>query len=54
VVAAVADLVDADADQSLQTAVIEVIGDHARDDRPDRVPTDPQKPGDRRERHLLG
>jgi len=53
VMAAIADLVDADADQALQAPVIEVIGDHARDDRADRVPPDPEQAGDRRERHLL-
>ena len=52
--AAIGDLVDADADQAGETVLVEVIGDHARDDRPDRVPADPQQPSDRRERHLLG
>ncbi len=52
--AAVADLVDADADQALQAALVEVLGDDAFDDPPDRVPADPQQPADRGARHLLG
>ena len=51
--AAVADLVDADRDQPLQPALVEVVGDDALDDPPDRVPADPQQPGDRRLGHLL-
>ena len=51
--APIGDLVDADADQSGEAILIEVIGDDARDDRPDRVPADPQQSRDRRERHLL-
>ena len=43
VTAAVADLVDADADQALEAALVELVGDHARDDPPDRVPADPQQ-----------
>src|SRR4051794_13615698 len=54
VMAPVADLVYADRDQPLEPALVKVIGDHARDDRADGVPADPQQPGDRRERHLLG
>jgi hypothetical protein len=53
VMAAIGDLVDADGDQALQAAFVEVLGDDAGDDRADRVPADPQQPGDRRERHLL-
>jgi hypothetical protein len=44
--AAVADLVDADAHQVLQPVLIEVVGDHALDDRADGPPADPQQPGD--------
>jgi hypothetical protein len=51
--APIGDLVHADTDQSLEPAIIEVIGDHAGDDRADRVPADPEQPRDRRERHLL-
>src|SRR4051794_37609201 len=51
--AAIGDLVHAQADQSVQPALVELIGDHTRDDRADRVPPDPQQPGDRREGHLL-
>jgi hypothetical protein len=51
--AAVGDLVAADRDQTVQPRVIEVIGDDARDDRADRVPRDPEQPGDRRLGHLL-
>jgi hypothetical protein len=54
VMAAVADLVDADADQVLEPALVEVLGDHARDDPPDGVPADPQQPADRGAGHLLG
>ena len=42
--AAVADLVDADRDQAVEAALVEVIGDDALDDRPDGVPADPQQP----------
>jgi hypothetical protein len=49
VITPVADLVDADAEQPLEPALIGVISD----DRADRVPVDPQQPRDRRERHLL-
>src|SRR5215207_5155171 len=52
--AAVADLVDADADQALEPALVEVIGDHTGDDPPDRVPADPQQAADRGAGHLLG
>src|SRR5215207_2795207 len=52
--AAVADLVDADADQALEPALVEVIGDHTGDEPPDRVPADPQQPADRGAGHLLG
>ena len=48
VMAAIGDLVDADADQAGEAALVEVIGDHALDDPPDRVPADPQQPRDRR------
>src|SRR5215217_5258058 len=54
VMAAVADLVDADADQALEAALVEVVGDDAFDDPPDRVPADPQQAADRSARHLLG
>jgi hypothetical protein len=54
VMAAIADLVDADADQVLEPALVEVLGDHARDDPPDGVPADPQQAADRGARHLLG
>ena len=40
--AAVADLVDADQEQALQAALVEMVGDDARDDAPDGVPADPQ------------
>src|SRR5215210_35313 len=52
--AAVADLVDADADQPLEPALVEVLGDDAFDDPSDGVPADPEQPADRRARHLLG
>src|SRR5215213_13922 len=51
--AAIADLVDADPDQALEAALVEMIGGHALDDPPDRVPADPQKPADRGLGHLL-
>ena len=51
--AAIADLVDADRDQAVQASLVEVIGDDALDDPPDRVPGDPQQAGDRGLRHLL-
>ena len=51
--APVADLVDADADEPFEAALVPPVGDDARDDRADRVPAHPQQPGDRRERHLL-
>ena len=53
VMAAIADFVDADADEALEAVTVEVIGDDAGDDRSDRVPADPEQSGDRRERHLL-
>src|SRR5215207_5912971 len=54
VMAPVADLVDADADQPLEPRLIEVVGEDALDDPPDGVPADPEQPGDRRLGHLLG
>jgi hypothetical protein len=54
VMAAVGDLVDADADQALEPALVEMVGDDALDDPPDGVPADPQQPADRRAGHLLG
>src|SRR5215217_7394426 len=51
--AAVGDLVDADADQALEPALVEMVGGHALEDPPDGVPADPQQPADRRARHLL-
>jgi hypothetical protein len=53
VMAAIGDLVDADADQAGEPVLVELIGGHPLDDRPDRMPADPQQPRDRRERHLL-
>jgi hypothetical protein len=47
VMAAVRDLVDADADQALEAALVEPVGGHPRDDPPDRVPADPEQPRDR-------
>jgi len=52
--APVADLINADGDEPLQTALVEVVGQHAFDDATDRVPGDAQKPGDRGLGHLLG
>ena len=52
--AAVGDLIDADRDEALQALLVEVIGDDALHDLPDRVPGDPQQPGDRGLGHLLG
>src|SRR5215216_58655 len=54
VMAPVADLVDADADQPLEPRLIEVVGEDALDDPPDGVPADPEQPGDRCLGHLLG
>ena len=51
--AAIADLVDADRDQALEAALVELVGDDPLDDPPDGVPADPQQPGDRRLGHLL-
>jgi hypothetical protein len=51
--AAVADLVHADGDQAGQPALVEVVGDDARNDPSDGVPADPQQAGDRRLGHLL-
>src|SRR5688572_27969389 len=51
--AAIGDLVDADADQALQAALVEPLGGHAFDDPPDAVPTNPEQAADRRARHLL-
>src|SRR4051794_1864981 len=53
VMTTVGDLVDADADEALQAALVEMLGDHTGDDPPDRVPADPEQPGDRRAGHLL-
>src|SRR3954471_8185437 len=50
---AIADLIHADADQSLQPALVQVIGDDAGDDRADRVPANSEQARDRREGHLL-
>jgi hypothetical protein len=51
---AVGDLVAADGDQAVEAALVDVVGHHALDDPPDRVPRDPEQPGDRRLGHLLG
>ena len=51
--AAVADLVDADRDQTAQAPLVEVVFDDALDDPPDGVPADPQQAGDRCLGHLL-
>lgn len=51
--AAIGDLVAADRDQSAETPLVELIGDDAADDLPDRAPADPQQPGDLRLGHLL-
>src|SRR5439155_4919913 len=53
VMAAVADLVDADADQALEAALVEPVSDDAGDDPSDGVPTDPQQTADRGTGHLL-
>jgi len=52
--APVGDLVDADLDEPLEPAFVEVIAHDALDDPPDRVPAHPQEPCDRRLGHLLG
>jgi hypothetical protein len=52
-VAPPADLVDADADQFLEPALVEVVSHDALDDLADRAPTDAQQPRDRRLGHLL-
>ena len=52
--ATVGDLVDADRDQTLQTTLVEMVGDDALNDPPDGVPGDAQQPGDRGLGHLLG
>src|SRR4051794_8117906 len=51
--AAVADLVYADANQALQAGVVKPLGADALDDRADGPPPDPEQPRDRREGHLL-
>ena len=51
--AAVADLVNADRDQPLEPAFVEVVGGDALDDPPDGVPADPEQPRDRGLGHLL-
>lgn len=51
--APVGDLVHTDGDQPGKAPLVEPVGDHARDDRPDGVPTDAQEPADRRLGHLL-
>jgi hypothetical protein len=43
-VAAIGDLVHADRDEAMQAALIQLLGDDALDDPPDRVPGDPQRP----------
>src|SRR6266511_3053575 len=40
-------LVDADLEQLLQPARVELVGDHPGTDRPDRLPGDPHQPADR-------
>src|SRR5436305_8498348 len=45
--AAVADLVDADCDQALKAAMVEVVAHDALDDLTDGIPADSQHPGDR-------
>ena len=47
------DLIHADRDQAAQAALVEVVGDDALHDPPDRVPGDPQQPGERSLGHLL-
>jgi len=51
--AAIGDLLDADRDQPIEPALVEVVGDDALDDPPDAVSPDPQQPGDRSFGHLL-
>jgi len=51
--AAIGDLVDADRDEAVEAALVELVGDHALDNPPDGVLRDPQKPGDRGLGHLL-
>ena len=53
VVAPVGDLIDADREKSLQALLVEALGDDALHDPPNRVPGDPQEPGDRGLGHLL-
>jgi len=50
---AVANLVAADRDQPVKPGLVEVVADDALDDQPDRLPGDPEQPGDRRLGHLL-
>jgi hypothetical protein len=45
--AAIADLVDADRDEAGEAGLVEVVGHDALHDVADRVPGDPQQPGDR-------
>jgi hypothetical protein len=51
--AAVADLVDADRDEPVEAAFVEVVGGDALHDPPDGVPADPEQPRDRGLGHLL-
>jgi hypothetical protein len=51
--AAIRNLIDADRDQPGEALLVETVSDDALHDPPDRVPTDPQQPGDRRLGHLL-
>jgi hypothetical protein len=52
-IAAVADLVAADRDQSGEPIVIRTVGDDTLDDPPDGVPADSEQPADRGLGHLL-
>jgi hypothetical protein len=51
--AAIGDLINADRDQPLEPAVVEVIGDDALHDLSDRVPPDLEQASDRGLGHLL-
>src|SRR5829696_2319393 len=51
--APIGDLVDADADETVEPALVEMVGGHPLDDPPDGVPADPEQAADRRARHLL-
>ena len=51
--AAVADLVNTDLNEMLETVLIEAVGNDAGDDLTDHPPADPEQPGDRCLGHLL-